>query len=169
MTIPFRRMSAMAILVLVLGLTVSGCAESGRGTSLNDAPDARELAPTSTDFGNYVVHHNATTSDLLSPDDAAKYGITRSRSNALVNIVILKKDGSPGHTPIGGSVTAKTSNLTGQLKNVTLKEITEGDAVYFIGVVSVANNETLNFDITATPADSSDPLNVKFQQQFFTK
>jgi len=167
MTTTFGRIGALATLWFALAL--AGCAESGSGTSLNDAPDARELEPSSQDFGDYVVHFNATTSDLLSPEDAAKYGITRSRSNALVNVVMLKKDGSPGHTPVSGTVIAKTSNLTGQLKSVTFEEISEGDSVYFIGLVSVANNETLNFDITATPSDSTNPLNVKFRQQFFTK
>lgn len=154
---------------LLMGAGLTGCGPSGSGTSLSDAPEARELAPTMQEFDKYIVHYNAITSDAIAPEDAARYGIARSRSNALINIVLLAKDGTPGHTPVGGSVKARASNLTGQLKSVDLEQVTEGDAIYFIGVVPVANNETLNFDIEATPDGADAPLTLKFQQQFFTK
>ena len=158
-----------ALMACLTGLVLTACGPSGSGTSLNDAPEARELAPTVQEFDNYVVHYNAITSDTITAQDAARYGISRSRSNALVNVVLLKKDGSPGHTPVGGAVTADVNNLTGQVKNVEMQQISEGNAIYFIGVVPVANNETLNFNIAATPDGESDPLQIKFQQQFFTK
>ena len=164
-----RVRAATAPLCLVLLGLVAACADSGSGTSLNDAPLAREAAPSSKDFGDYVLHFNAVTSDLVSPEDAAKYGISRSRSNALLNVVILKKTGEPAAVPISGDVSAKSSNLTGQLKKVDLRKIAEGDSIYYIGVIPVANNETLNFEITARPEGSNEPLVVKFQQQFFTK
>lgn len=170
-TRPSRR-GAQAAAVFLVGLVfagLTGCGPSGSGTSLNDAPEARTLEPTVQDFGDYIVHYNAISSDTITPEDAARYGIARSRSNALINVVMLSKDGSPGHTPVGGSVVARVNNLTGQTKNVDMQQVTEGDAIYFIGVVSVANNETLNFNIDATPQGQQDPLQVKFQQQFFTK
>ena len=160
--------AAVPLCIAVLGL-VAACGESGSGTSLSDAPLAREAAPSSHNFGDYTVHYNAVTSDLVSPEDAAKYGISRSRSNALLNVVILKKTDQPSAVPISGKVSAKASNLTGQLKKVDLRRIAEGESIYYIGVIPVANNETLNFEITAVPDDSNEPLVVKFQQQFFTK
>lgn len=157
----------LAILIGACILAVS-CADSGKGRSLSEAPEAQEAPQRSHDFGKYIVHYNATTTDLLSPEDALKYGITRSKSNALLNVVILEKTGAPGHQPISGKVSAKTNNLTGQLKNITLREITEGGAIYYIGVVSVDHNETLNFDLSVRPENADDTLQVKFQQQFFT-
>ncbi|MFK8014156.1 MAG: DUF4426 domain-containing protein [Gammaproteobacteria bacterium] len=154
---------------LFAAFVLTGCGNSGSATSLNDAPEAREAPKTSQEFADHIVHFNAITSDQVSPENAAKYGISRSRSNALLNVVILAKQDGGGTKPMSGEVAVKTSNLTGQLKNVTLREITEGDAIYYIGVVPVANNETLNFEITATPAGSTGPLLVKYQQQFFTK
>lgn len=144
------------------------CADSGGERSLSDAPEAVIAGKSSQDFGNWVVHYNATTTSNLSPESASKYGITRSKSNALLNVVILEKSGSGGHRPISGKVSAKTNNLTGQLKNISLREINEGDAIYYIGEVSVAHNETLNFQIDAIPEGTDKVLLVKFQQQFFT-
>ena len=48
-------------------------------------------------------------------------------------------------------MTVKTVNLTGQLKNVTMRRIEEQDAIYYIGETPVANRETLMFDITVQP------------------
>jgi hypothetical protein len=172
-THPTRRPRTNALICgLVAGglsLSLAACGPSGSGTSLNDAPTARELAPTVQEFEQYVVHYNALSSDSISPQDATRYGIARSRSNALINVVMLNKDGTPGHTPVGGQVTARVNNLTGQTKSVEMRQISEGESIYFIGVVSVSNNETLNFNIDAQPEGERDPLQVKFQQQFFTK
>lgn len=162
------RVAPLLVSLALVGL-LSACADSGSATSLNDAPVAREAAPTSKDFGDYVVHFNAVTSDQVSPQDAAKYGISRSRSKALLNVVILKKTGQPGHQPVSGNVSAKVSNLTGQLKKITLRKITEGEAIYYIGVVSVANKETLNVNIVAIPEGSDRTLEAKYQRQFFTQ
>ncbi len=164
----FARVARVALCGFVAA-SLAACGNSGSATSLNDAPQAREAPPTSQDFGDYIVHFNATTSDLLSPENAAKYKITRSRSNALLNVVLLKKSGVPGHTPVSGIVSVETNNLTAQTKKIALQEIIEGDAIYFIGVVPVTHKEFLNFKISATPAGSTNALEVKFQQQFFTK
>ena len=149
-------------------LVALSCADSGPGSSLDAAPTAREASQGFTDFGNYVVHYNALPTQQLTPADATSYGITRSKNRALLNIVVQRKKAGSPNEPISGSVTAKTSNLTGQLKNMTLRKITEAQAIYYIGEVSVTNGETLNFDITVVPEGSDEPLNVKFQQQFFT-
>jgi len=65
-------------------------------------------------------------------------------------------------------VTVKTVNLTGQLKNVTMRPITEGDAIYYIGETPVANRETLIFDISITPEGVDKTADVRFKRQFFT-
>ena len=51
-------------------------------------------------------------------------------------------------------MSVNTVNLTGQLKNVTMRKIEEpGDvvAIYYIGDTTVANREVLVFDISVTP------------------
>jgi Domain of unknown function (DUF4426) len=73
--------------------------------------------------------------------------------------------------PVGGVVAVKTVNLTGQLKNVTMRQIDEpGDppAIYFIGTTPVANRETLVFDLLVTPEGIDKPSEVRFKQQFYT-
>ena len=70
--------------------------------------------------------------------------------------------------PVSANVSVDASNLTGQLKDLQMREVTEGDAIYYIGELSVANRETLIFDISARPEGVKDPLRVRFRQQFYT-
>jgi hypothetical protein len=65
-------------------------------------------------------------------------------------------------------VTVKTVNLTGQLKNITMRIINEQDAIYYIGEVPVANRETLIFDIRVIPQGVESASDVRFKRQFFT-
>jgi hypothetical protein len=69
---------------------------------------------------------------------------------------------------VPAKVTVKTVNLTGQLKNVAMREIEEQDAVYYIGETAVANRETLIFDITVTPEGAAGSSEVRFKREFYT-
>ena len=74
----------------------------------------------------------------LTPEIATNYGIARSANRALVNISMVKKaEGTPG-VPVAGKVTVQAVNLNGQFKDLTLREVREGDAIYYIGDVAVA-------------------------------
>ena len=55
-------------------------------------------------------------------------------------------------TPVRGAVEVSAANLTGQLKPVTLREITEAEAIYYIGESSVADGETLVGTRTVNPS-----------------
>ena len=61
------------------------------------------------------------------------------------------------------------SNLTGQLKNMELREIIDGPSIYYIGVVKVDNRETINFDFDVQPEGSNQVLLIRFTHEFYTK
>jgi hypothetical protein len=48
-----------------------------------------------------------------------------------------------------------------------MRRVSEGDAIYYIGEVSISGSEILVFDITVTPTGESTPLKVKFKREFF--
>ncbi len=131
-------------------------------------PEAQSAGATSADIGDYVVHFSAQSTDQLPPEVARAYQIVRSKSRAMLNVSIIRKS---DNTSVAGNVTVKTVNLTGQLKNVTMRKIEEpGEpaAIYYIGVTPVANRETLVFDITVTPEGENAPSEVRFRRQFYT-
>ncbi len=120
------------------------------------------------DFGDYVVHFNAIPTSFLNPDVAKNYRITRSKHRAMLNITVLRKVMGTAGTPLKATVKATATNLSDQVKDMNLKEIREGAAIYYVGQVRVTNDETLNFNIEVTPDGEKAPLIVRFRQRFFT-
>jgi hypothetical protein len=81
--------------------------------------------------------------------------------------VIRKSD----NQPVTAHVAVKTVNLTGQLKNITMRKIEEpGDtvAIYYIGDTTVANREVLVFNISVKPDGSAKSFDVRFKRQFYS-
>lgn len=149
------------IALSLLGL-VSAC---GGPTESSAVPEAQPAGATSIDIGGHVVHFSAQSTDQLPPEVARAYNIVRSKNRAMLNVSVLEEATS---TPVAAAVTVKTVNLTGQLKSVTMREINEQDAIYYIGEVPVANRETLIFDISVMPDGSDESSDVRFKRQFFT-
>jgi hypothetical protein len=128
------------------------------------------FAQQSQDFGPYVVHYNALTTNLIPPQVAQGYGIKRSSSRALLNITLLRKVMDNPGSPTGAEVAATATNLTGQRREIKIREIRESEgAIYYIGEFPIHNLETYNFNVTVTPEGESEPLVVKFRQQFYTE
>ena len=124
------------------------------------------IAQQAMEIDDYSIHYNALSSSLLTAEVAKAYGIRRSDSRALINISVLKKDSGATNA----QVTATGRNLTGQTRNVEMREINEGDgAIYYIGELSVRNMETFDFTVLVTPEGNDKPYTVKFRQQFYTE
>ena len=154
--------------VLITLSTIGLLAACGGPGDDATVPQAQPAGSTSKDIGDWVVHFNAQSTDQLPPEVASAYNIARSKNRAMLNVSIIRE--SDGLS-IPGSVSVKTVNLTGQLKNVPMRRIDEpGEppAIYYIGTTPVANRETLNFDITVTPEGAQQASQVRFQRQFYT-
>lgn len=151
------------IALSLLGL-VAACGGPGDSTR---TPQAQPAEATSAEIGDWVVHFNAQTTDQLSPEIASAYGITRSRSRPMMTLSVLRK--SDG-VPVRADVSMRAVNLTGQLKSFTIQEVTDQDAIYYLGFspTTVANLETLRFEITVTPEGATDSSDVVFSRQFYT-
>ncbi len=126
-------------------------------------------AQNSQDFGDYVVYYNAFTTDFLQPDIAKAYGITRSKHRAMVNLSVQKKVMGTIGEPVKAQIKGTAANLTGQVKTVSLREIRDGNAIYYIGEFPVTNMETLDFSLQVSPVGADEHFKVKFRQQFYTE
>jgi hypothetical protein len=126
------------------------------------------LAQNSKDFAEYVVHFNALSTDMLPPRMAREYRIMRSRNRGMINITVLKKIPDSLAQPVPARVEAHARNLVGQGRDIKLREIREGNAIYYIGEFRVAHEETLKFSIRAQPLGSQEILEAGFSQDFYT-
>jgi hypothetical protein len=145
---PYRNIPAY-LLCLLLAFTSSAYAEN------------------STSGGGYTVHHNALKSDFLTPAVAKAYNIQRSKYRGLINISVIKDNPGTSGTPVKASIKIKAMALNGIPKQITLAEIVEDGAIYYIGDFPVINREIVNFTLEVTPSGEDRPIHARFNQQFY--
>ena len=156
-------MNSMKIIITLSSLAFLGaCGGPGPDATV---PEAEPAGASFVNVGDHVVHFSAQLTDQLPPEVARAYSIVRSKNRAMLNVSVLE---GATDKPVTAEVTVKTVNLTGQLKNVTMRMIQEQEAIYYIGETPVANQETLIFDISVRPEGVEEASNVRFKRQFYT-
>ena len=127
------------------------------------------LAENATKIPGYTIHHNALTTDQLAPEVANSYGIQRSRNRGLLNVSVIKD--VPGTTGIAvtAKVTATSRNLQGVIRELAMREVKDGNAVYYLGEFPVEHQETLNFTVQVKPQGEAATYSAELSQEFFTR
>jgi hypothetical protein len=162
-----RRIRTLACLIVATGL--AACTPATDVDVTNTQEGVLPATETSKDFGEYVLYFNALNTDQLSPDIAREYGIVRSKSRALLNVSIHRKLTDGRTEAVTGAVSASAINLNGQLKTMTLREIREEAAIYYIGELAVSDGEVLIYTIDTTPSNDPSRFTVRFKKQFFVE
>jgi len=113
--------------------------------------------------GDFAFHYSAFGSTFLTPKVAKSYGLTRSRYNGIVNISVL--NARQGSKAVSGTMTGTATNLLGNKKTLTFKEIKEGEATYYIAEFGFSNEETFTFRIQFAANNQSH--DIEFRQIFY--
>lgn len=159
-----RRTTSGCFLAILASFALSACGNGGPQQTIAPAMPSEQ---TFKEQGDYEVHFNALRTDLLTQDVARAYGIQRSGNRVMLNVTILRKEAPHApRKPVDGDVRVDAYNLNGQLKNLEMRRISEGEAIYYIGEVTISGTEILVFDIAVTPTGESTPIEVKFKREF---
>jgi hypothetical protein len=113
-------------------------------------------------LGSWDVHYIALNSTFLSPDVAKKYGIVRSKFNALINISVLDREEKSAQSVI---LTGEAKNLMGVVKKLKFKQVKEGKAIYYLAVLSFSDLE--QYRISINISDGLEQKTLKFQHKFY--
>ncbi len=152
-----------------LFLLLSACGEQQPETlPVDDGRIILADGENTRDFGEFKVHITALTTDILPADVAKGFGIRRSGNRAMLNVVIRRKLDGGITEAAAGTVTAQVKNLTGQLKNISIRKLEEQDAIYYIGEVAVTDGETLFFDVDVSPEGRTDVYKLQYKGQFYS-
>lgn len=162
-----ERIRTLACLVLTAVLAACEPTNSIVVTSTEDG--VLPATESTKDFGEYVLYFNALNTDQLSTEIAREYGIVRSKSRAMLNVSIHRKLAGGGTEAVTGAVSASAINLNGQLMTMTLREIREDTAIYYVGELAITNGEVLIYTIDATPSNEPSRFTVRFKKQFFVE
>jgi hypothetical protein len=123
------------------------------------------LGQNSVRSGELVVHYNAVPTTSLTADVARQYGITRSANRALVNVSVRR--GEPGaDQAVPASVTVAATNLNGQRSELRVREVREGEAIYYLAEARIQGQETLSFEVQVS-TEGAAPIKASFRQEFF--
>jgi hypothetical protein len=113
-----------------------------------------------------VVHYNAVPTTSLTADVARQYGITRSANRALVNVSVRR--GAPGaDQAVPATVRVAATNLNGQRSDLRVREVREGEAIYYLAEARFQGQETLNFEVEVSAEGATAPVRASFRQEFF--
>jgi hypothetical protein len=154
-----------------MALVTGACGQSSPNAAQGDSGDVMSATESFRVFGDYELHFNALTTDQLNEVMATEHGIVRSRNRILLNVSVLEAQEIGVPMAVPAAVRASARNLTGQLRNLPVREVRDGEAIYYIAEAPIANAETLIFTIEATPESETESeaeaLTVSFQKQFF--
>jgi hypothetical protein len=152
---------------VVAAMALNACGQPAQTeTQPGDGSDLMTATESSRDFGTWSVHINAQLTNKLTAEIASQYGIARSNSRAMLNVSVVHNEPVDGKTGMRANVSVSATNLSGQLRNLAMREVVEESAIYYIGETAVTNGETLIFTITITPEGEA-PQTVRYMQQFF--
>jgi len=152
--------SIVALSTLAL---LAACGGSGQEATV---PQAQPAEASYVEIGDHVVHFSAQLTNQLPLNVAQAYNIERNPNRAMLNVSVLEKGSNKA---VAADITVKTVNLTGQLKDVTMRRINEQEAIYYIGETDVRNQEVLVFDISIQPEGVDSASNLRFKRQFYTE
>lgn len=122
------------------------------------------FADSDKDFGDYIVHYNAISTNQLLPPVAKQYGIERSATRGLLNISVESKAGT-AHT-VSAEITATVGDLTGHDKPIGIRETTENGDIDYLGEFPIDASGTFVFNVRIAAPGQHQPFIVKFLQDF---
>jgi hypothetical protein len=126
---------------------------------------APAVAQNSLRVDEFVLHWSAIPTTTLTPEIAKQAGVTRSANRLLVNVAVRR--GEPGaDTAAPARVAIAMTNLAGQRELLAVREVREGDAIYYLAEATIAGEDRLTFEIEALPAGGR-PMRATFRQDFF--
>lgn len=85
----------------------------------------------------------------LTAEAAKNYNVERSPTRGLLTVTLIKKGKSGGNETIAGQVYAGAINLRNNLSNIPIREVREGNSVYYLGEFQVSAPDTLRFLVNA--------------------
>ncbi|MCU4674509.1 DUF4426 domain-containing protein [Catenovulum sp. 2E275] len=116
--------------------------------------------------GNWEIHHIAFPSTFIQPSVAKAVGVNRRNTNGLINVSILDTKQTP-KKPLKLKLSGYAQNLVGQRKELTFKEVDEGDAVYYLAELAYSNQETFKIYVTLTDTNTGRVENIMFMQKMW--
>ena len=127
------------------------------------------VAERTRDLGRFVVHYTAIPSGALDERVASTYTIERSANMGMLNVAVAKKRPGGKTVPVKATITADVRDHLGNINMLSIREIHDRGAVYYIGEFRIRSRHPLHFQITVSPEGAGPPYVLTFEKQFMLK
>lgn len=146
-------------LLVCAGLALSACADPPPPATARAAQP-----PAQVQAGTLTVSASTLPTAQLGAATARQYGIAVGSDEALL-LVGLRRGPANAEVSVAGRVTASATDLLGQRRAVTLREVRNGGFIDYVGTLHVSPPETLAFEVVVETA--GDPRAVlRFTRDF---
>lgn len=127
------------------------------------------LAERTRDLGKFVVHYAAIPTSALAAGVARDHAIERAPDMGMLNVAVARKQAGGRTVPVRATVTADVSDHLGNINMLSMREIRDGEAVYYVGEFHIRSREPLRFQITVSPEGAGPPYVLSFEKQFMIR
>ena len=111
--------------------------------------------------GEYEIHYIVLPTTFLRPNIAAQYDLPRGKNRALVNVSVLENG-----KPVKALVQGRSRNLLEQQQTLTFREVDEGNAVYYLALITHADEENHRVELTVDLPNNK-TQEIKFLQKMY--
>jgi hypothetical protein len=122
--------------------------------------------PHTSEEGPFILRASTVSSETLPESTASEHGIQRDPRRGVLNVVILHKEAGAEKT-LQGDIQAIARNLSGQKREVAMKEVTANGYVSYMGTYEFVRGEVIDFLIEATPRGSDRKLSLSFRDRMW--
>ena len=117
-------------------------------------------------FGDYVIHHGTMLTSNLDPEVARQYNIQRSDHRGLVTVAVRKSTEGGGSTAVRADVRAVAVNLSAQRRELSMQEVDEGEAIYYLADFRIDPPETVRIELHVQPKGSKEVHVFEVSREF---
>ena len=111
---------------------------------------------------NWDVHYIVLPTTMLETDIAKQYQLARSRNYQFLNISVLDHQSQKAQAV---EISGEAVNLAGQQQTLTFREISEGDARYYITGIEARSEQKMRITVRVRQGNTEQVL--KFEQDVY--
>lgn len=115
-------------------------------------------------IGDLELHCAAVPTTELTLEAAKAYNVVPRPDRGLLTITLMKKNRSGEAKSVSGQVYAGAVNQSNYLSSIPIREVREGDEVYYLGEYRVSAPDTMRFLVNANVLGKS--LKSEFTRAF---
>jgi hypothetical protein len=130
------------------------------------APDTALAQPHSVNEGPYVLRASTVNSESLPEETARAHGIARDPRRGVLNVMVAEKKGKDSWTT-HARVHAAARDLTGQSRDIPMREIDSNGSVTYLGTYEFVRGEVMDFIVDAVPLGSDRELRLTFRDRLW--